>query len=84
TEDAEDILYDGHDFTEYFAEKIPTKNTHGTGCTYSAAIAANLALGKSVQEAISISKEFITLAIRNSFNLGQGIGPLNHFVKIAY
>lgn len=82
-EDALDILFDGNEFTEYFAEKIPTQNTHGTGCTYSAAIAANLALGKNVQEAIATSKKYITVAIRNSLNLGHGIGPLNHFVNIS-
>ncbi len=81
-EDATDILFDGQTFTEFFAEKIPTKNTHGTGCTYSAAIAANLALGKSLPEAIAISKKFITAAIKGSLKLGGGIGPLNHFVKI--
>lgn len=82
-QDALDILFDGHEFTEYFAEKIPTQNTHGTGCTYSAAIAANLALGKNVQEAIATSKKYITEAIRNSLNIGHGIGPLNHFVNIS-
>jgi hydroxymethylpyrimidine/phosphomethylpyrimidine kinase len=82
-QDAVDILFDGQDFTEYFAEKIPTKNTHGTGCTYSAAIAANLALGKSVHDAIDISKKYITQAIKESLNIGHGIGPLNHFVEIA-
>ncbi|MFQ6115160.1 MAG: hydroxymethylpyrimidine/phosphomethylpyrimidine kinase, partial [bacterium] len=82
-EDALDILFDGNEFTEYFAEKIPTQNTHGTGCTYSAAIAANLALGKNLPEAIATSKKYITAAIRNSLNLGHGIGPLNHFVNIS-
>ena len=81
-EDAVDILYDGKTFTEFFAEKISTKNTHGTGCTYSAAIAANLALGNNLEGAIAISKKFITKAIRNSLNLGKGIGPLNHFVNV--
>lgn len=81
-EDAVDILFDGQEFTEFFAERVPSQNTHGTGCTYSAAIAANLALGKNLKEAIQISKRFITEAIRQSLNLGHGIGPLNHFVKI--
>ncbi|MFQ5602515.1 MAG: bifunctional hydroxymethylpyrimidine kinase/phosphomethylpyrimidine kinase [bacterium] len=80
-QDALDILFDGQEFTEYFAEKIPTKNTHGTGCTYSAAIAANLALGKNVKDAIAASKAFINRAIQNSLSIGQGIGPLNHFVE---
>ena len=81
-EDADDILFDGSEFTDYFAERIESKNTHGTGCTYSAAIAANLALGHELKKAILISKKFITEAIRSSFDLGKGIGPLNHFVKI--
>ena len=81
-EDAVDILFDGSEFTEYFAERIRSKNTHGTGCTYSAAIAANLAMGHQLKKAISISKKFITEAIRFSFDLGKGIGPLNHFVKV--
>jgi len=81
-EDAVDILFDGSEFTEYLAERIQSKNTHGTGCTYSAAIAANLALGHQLKKAISISKKFITEAIRSSLDLGKGIGPLSHFVKI--
>ncbi|HEX9654074.1 MAG TPA: bifunctional hydroxymethylpyrimidine kinase/phosphomethylpyrimidine kinase [bacterium] len=81
-EDALDILYDGKGFTEFFADKIRVNNTHGTGCTYSAAIAANLALGRNLKGAIAVAKQFITEAIRQSFKLGQGIGPLNHFVKV--
>jgi len=81
-EDAVDVLFDGSEFTEYFAERIQSKNTHGTGCTYSAAIAANLAMGHQLKKAISISKKFISDAIRSSFDLGKGIGPLNHFVKV--
>lgn len=82
-EDALDILYDGSDFLEYSSERIQTRNTHGTGCTYSAAIAANLALGHELKEAVAIAKRYITAAIRNSFDLGKGIGPLNHFVQIG-
>jgi len=81
-EDAVDILFDGSEFTDYFADRIQSKNTHGTGCTYSAAIAANLALGYELKKAILISKKYITEAIRSSFDLGKGIGPLNHFVKV--
>jgi len=80
-DDAIDILYDGEEFTEYFAEKIPTQNTHGTGCTYSAAIAANLSFDFPVKEAITLSKKYITEAIRTSLKLGEGIGPLNHFAQ---
>jgi len=81
-EDAVDVLFDGSEFTDYFSERIQSKNTHGTGCTYSAAIAANLALGHELKKAILISKKFITEAIRSSLDLGKGIGPLSHFVKI--
>ncbi len=80
---AVDILFDGSDFTEFRAQRVPSRNTHGTGCTFSAAIAANLALGKTLHEAIATSKKFVTAAIRESFALGRGIGPLNHFVDIA-
>lgn len=80
-EDATDILYDGHTCTEFAAERILSTNTHGTGCTYSAAIAANLALGHSLAEAVRTSKKFVTAAIAQSFALGKGVGPLNHFVK---
>jgi len=80
-EDAIDVLYDGEEFTEFFAEKIPTQNTHGTGCTYSAAIAAHLASDLPMKEAVTLSKKYITEAIRTSLKLGQGIGPLNHFAQ---
>lgn len=82
-EDAVDVLFDGVEFSEYSAERIRTQNTHGTGCTFSAAIAANLALRRPLKEAISVAKKFITEAIRTNPGLGKGIGPLNHFVKVG-
>lgn len=82
-EDATDILFDGHDFFEFAGERIPTKNTHGTGCTYSAAIAANLASGMTLPDAIDRAKQYVTLAIREGLSLGKGVGPLNHSVKLA-
>ncbi|MFQ5707573.1 MAG: bifunctional hydroxymethylpyrimidine kinase/phosphomethylpyrimidine kinase [bacterium] len=78
--DALDILFDGQEFVEFFSERIPAANTHGTGCTYAAAIAANLALGKTVKEAVAIAKKFVSEAIRACLSLGKGIGPLNHLV----
>jgi hydroxymethylpyrimidine/phosphomethylpyrimidine kinase len=57
---------------------IESTSTHGTGCSYSSAITANLALGKSLEEAITISKEFIYNAIKNAPNIGHGAGPINH------
>ena len=76
-----DILYDGEDFYNFSSPRIETTNTHGTGCTYSAAICAGLANGLSVIEAIRGAKNYITGAIRGSFDLGKGHGPLNHFWK---
>jgi hydroxymethylpyrimidine/phosphomethylpyrimidine kinase len=76
---ATDILYDGKDFYEFTSPRIETKNTHGTGCTYSAAICAGLSKGLNAIEAISEAKDYVTGAIRRSFNLGKGHGPLNHF-----
>ncbi|TDI87834.1 MAG: bifunctional hydroxymethylpyrimidine kinase/phosphomethylpyrimidine kinase [Caldithrix sp.] len=83
-EDATDIFFDGENFTELFAERIESGNTHGTGCTYSAAIAANLALGQDMADAVAVAKRFVTAAIRESLPLGRGIGPLNHFVSINH
>jgi len=74
-----DILYDGRQFYEFAAERIGTRNTHGTGCTYSAAIAAYLARGDNVLEAIRKAKHYVTMAIRYGFPIGRGHGPLNHF-----
>ena len=73
-----DILYDGRNFYEFSAERIDTKDTHGTGCTYSAAIATGLAGGKDVFEAVGGAKRYITEAIRFSCRLGGGQGPMNH------
>lgn len=80
--DAVDILYDGTDFFEFKTLRIDTKNTHGTGCTYSAAICAGLAKGFSILEAVKEAKNYVTFAIENSFDIGKGHGPLNHFWKI--
>lgn len=79
--DAIDILYDGENFHEFVNEKIDTKNTHGTGCTLSSAIASNLALGKSIYDAVKLSKEYITNAIKHDLHIGKGNGPTNHFYK---
>jgi hydroxymethylpyrimidine/phosphomethylpyrimidine kinase len=77
-----DVLFDGKEFTLFRGKRIDSLNTHGTGCTFSAAITANLIKGKSLQESIHISKEYLYKAIKKSFNLGKGHGPLNHFVTI--
>jgi hydroxymethylpyrimidine/phosphomethylpyrimidine kinase len=61
------------------APRFDTPNTHGTGCTYSAAIAAYLAKGYGAIEAVRLAKGYVTEAIRHSFPHGHGHGPLNHF-----
>lgn len=63
--------------TIFESEFVDTTATHGTGCTLAAAIAANLALGKSLKEAIRIAKDFVTEAIRTAPNIGQGHSPIN-------
>ena len=79
TEDAADVFYDGENFYEFTSERIETEDTHGTGCTYSAAVATGLAKGRSVFEAVKKAKEYITFAIRFSLRIGGGHGPTNHF-----
>jgi hydroxymethylpyrimidine/phosphomethylpyrimidine kinase len=79
---AVDLLYNGESFIEFSSERINTKNTHGTGCTLSSAIAAGLAQEREVEEAVEIAKRYITLAIKNSLAIGHGHGPLNHLVRL--
>jgi hydroxymethylpyrimidine/phosphomethylpyrimidine kinase len=79
--DAIDVFYDGRSHYELKAPRIDTPNTHGTGCTYSAAVCAALAAGFSPLDAVKEAKDYVTYAIMNSFNLGRGHGPLNHFWK---
>jgi len=79
TGDAVDFLYDGKMMRSFTASRINTKNTHGTGCTYAAAITAYLSHGFSLEEAVEKGKVFITEAIKQSFDLGAGSGPTNHF-----
>ena len=80
--DAVDVLFDGETFSRFTAKRINSLNTHGTGCTYSAAITANLAKGLLLKKSIQISKAYVTEAIRQAFPLGKGHGPLNHFVRV--
>jgi hydroxymethylpyrimidine/phosphomethylpyrimidine kinase len=75
---ADDLLFAGGQFYEFSAQRIDTAHTHGTGCTYSAAITAGLAKGESIAEAVRKAKEFITRAIRTNPALGRGAGPVNH------
>lgn len=81
--DAFDLLYDGKEFHTFSAERIQTKNTHGTGCTLSSAITANLAKGMSMPAAVAEAKRYLTEAIRHGLDIGKGHGPLNHFYESA-
>jgi len=81
-EDAIDILYDGQEFSYFSSARIATKNTHGTGCTLSSAITANLTLGYSLNKAVSLAKEYITIAIQHSLSIGKGVGPTHHFYTL--
>ncbi len=77
--EAVDVLFCGGAFAEFPAPRIATRHTHGTGCAYSAAIAALLARGTELSEAVRIAKAWITLAIESNPGLGAGTGPVNHF-----
>jgi pyridoxine kinase len=81
---AVDVLYDGHAFDVLESDRIETTYTHGAGCTYSAAITAELAKGRPVREAIETAKDFITEAIRHSFPLNQYVGPTLHAAHRVY
>jgi hydroxymethylpyrimidine/phosphomethylpyrimidine kinase len=82
--DAVDLLCTGGDaFHEFRSERIDTPHTHGTGCTYSAAITAELARGTGLVEAVERAKKFVTEAIRTNPGLGGGRGPLNHFAGMG-
>jgi len=79
---ATDILYDGLEFNTLQSHRVDTKNTHGTGCTFSSAIAANLALGKPFFEAVTLAKAYITSAIEHAISIGKGHGPTHHFFDL--
>jgi hydroxymethylpyrimidine/phosphomethylpyrimidine kinase len=77
---ATDILWNGRDLSRFTAARIDSTNTHGTGCTFSSAIAACLARGYALRDAISEAKAYVTAAIREGFQAGRGVGALRHFV----
>jgi hydroxymethylpyrimidine/phosphomethylpyrimidine kinase len=78
--DPHDLLWDGHVFREFRGERIDSPNTHGTGCTLSAGIAAGLALGHSLTDSIARAKAYVTRAILEGFRAGHGVGQLRHFL----
>jgi len=77
-----DVWYDGIETVTLTAATVETQDTHGTGCTLSAAIAANLALGKDSFTATRDAKEYVTQALRYALRIGQGQGPVGHFFPL--
>ena len=75
------LFYDGK-LVRIASPRIDTKHTHGTGCTYSAAIAANLARGQTLEDAVRSAKHWLTQALASAPGLGKGIGPVNHFASL--
>ncbi len=82
--DAIDVLYDGRSFQEFRAPRLQTRNDHGTGCTFASAIAAELAKGQPVAEAVRIAKDYLTGVLQASveLNIGHGHGPMNHMALL--
>jgi hydroxymethylpyrimidine/phosphomethylpyrimidine kinase len=79
-----DLLFDGRTFTEWRTPRIATKNTHGTGCTFASAIAANLALGRPLPESGLAAQQYVAGAIRHALPIGRGHGPLDHFWRTRH
>lgn len=80
--EAVDLLFDGERFERYEAPRLPNRNTHGTGCTYSAALATLLAQGLPLPDAVAEAKRFITRAISQGLTIGSGHGPTNHYALV--
>ena len=80
--DATDVLFDGKAFHYYSVPRIATRNTHGTGCTFSAAIAAGLANGLSLPQAVERAKGYVPAAIAHALPLGKGCGPTHHLYEL--
>ncbi len=78
--EAVDLLWTGRALTAFSAPRIDSINTHGTGCTFSAAIASGLALGRPLAEAVREGKAYVTRAIQEGFQAGRGVGQLRHFI----
>ncbi|MEO5511952.1 MAG: bifunctional hydroxymethylpyrimidine kinase/phosphomethylpyrimidine kinase [Longimicrobiales bacterium] len=76
-----DLLYDGESLHSFTRAKIDTRHTHGTGCTLSAAITAELASNLPLRDAVESGLDYVHRAIATAPNLGRGSGPLNHFVQ---
>jgi hydroxymethylpyrimidine/phosphomethylpyrimidine kinase len=81
-EKAIDILFDGEEMLRFGGDHIKSENTHGSGCTFASAIAAQLAHGRPLREAVLLAKAYVTKAIEKGYAIGKGPGPLDHFYRI--
>ncbi len=81
-EKAIDVYYDGTELESFIGDRVKPDNTHGTGCTFSSAIAANLALGRQLRDAVVLAKAYVTEAIRKAYPVGPGRLPLNHLYRM--
>lgn len=79
---ANDLLYQNHDYRWFVGERIDNKNTHGTGCTLSSAIVSGLAKGMNLETSIQLAKEYVSGALKVMIDLGKGSGPINHMWNI--
>ena len=77
-----DLVYDGEVFTDYATARVEGHHTHGTGCTFSAALTAHLAHGRVLPDAIPLAQEYVAGAIRHAPGLGHGAGPMHHFWRL--
>ena len=78
-DDIVDLLYHEHRFTKFHQARVPGRHTHGTGCTFAAALTAHLAIGRPLEDAIPLAQRYVAGAIRGAPGLGAGHGPMDHF-----
>jgi len=76
-----DVLFDGQEFMEFAGERIDTGSTHGTGCTFASGVAAGLAHGRSMEDAVGLAKRYVAEAMGAAFPVGRGHGPVSHFYE---
>jgi hydroxymethylpyrimidine/phosphomethylpyrimidine kinase len=79
TPDISDLFFDGREFHDFRGERVPGRSTHGTGCSFAAAIVSHLALGQTLPDAIRLAQRYVAGAIRHAPRLGRGDGPIDHF-----
>ncbi len=77
-----DVYFDGTELETFVGERVKPDNTHGTGCTFSSAIAANLALGRQLRDAVMLAKAYVAESIKKAYPIGPGRLPLNHFYRL--